>query len=195
MASTGEVQAALANGDFKMETIQSPADGTGHLTAGQFSGTQLGANEEGVVATLEVGADDPVNGEAAILGHPKQLASAFERTNTDFARPKLDVELTGGGEPAGQVRVALKLGKKQTASSDPYQMEPRAEGSVDMNALGQANITQIKPLYVEDQLAGGGDYAGRGDFINVVILNGDTAQTYDVNDLECEIPVYHWDGR
>lgn len=196
MPTKGEVKAALNQGKFEEEWIQSPADGTGHLTAGQFSGTQLGANEEGTVAELQVGTDDPVPGEAVILGHVKSKLSAQERANTRAGRPQIDVELTGGGEPAGQVQVALKWASRATAAGEPYQMAPRAEDDLDMNALGAANVPQIIPLWVEDQLRGGSFQAGkRGDFLNIVILNGGTAQTFDVSDLECRIPVYHWDGR
>lgn len=206
MASAREVVRAFNAGLFEPETIRSPDGSDGHFTAGQFEETSLAADQEGVLAEIEVGADTPLAGaEAVVVGQflgsnpavPRgtDVGDKFLAGNTRQARPVVDLETAADGEPSGQVRVAVKAASQPTSTGKPYQMKPRLESDLDVNASG-VSITDIEPLTPQESMVNGElTYAGRGDFINVVVLQGSTGQQFGLDHSTIQLPVLVWDGR
>jgi hypothetical protein len=208
MATDREVARAFNAGLFEADTLESPNGNNGHFNSGQFDAVQLGADEEGVVATIQVGSDSPIeNAEAVVTGQflgtnpsvPRESeGDSFLAGNTQVARPEIGLRDNGGAdESSGGVQVALKGSSRPTATSDPYNMRPRLEARTDTDPNG-ANLdaSDVDPLRPTESIRGGTlRTIGDGDHLNIVVLNGESAETYSLSNSIISIPILKWTGR
>jgi len=76
-------------------------------------------------------------------------------------------------------------------------MRPRLEARTDTDPNG-ANLdaSDVDPLRPTESIRGGTlRTIGDGDHLNLVVLNGESAETYSLSNSIISIPILKWTGR
>lgn len=202
--TSSQIATALAQGLYKPEVIKFESDGN----AGQFGdgSTALGADENGVLTYVEVGADAPLeDAKAAYIGQfmppnrhlPPQVrdraaGDQFLQGQTRGNRVKARLRTQGGADAQASARFGIGAHKSSTAST-PNVL--RLQDYQDHDPNGVSNDTEIPVLTVEDF---GWQAVAEGEYISVIANPGATgAQTYDYDEgsSTLHLPVLCWDGR
>lgn len=192
--ATSKVQRALRQGLFERVVITDS-----QMNNGQFHNTQLGADEQGVLAEIQVGEDTPVDDALALIvgvytsGPPnmpggENLGDSFISGQTIKGRSTFEIQTDTDGDVNVDTRVGLG-GHKQATVADDNVLEFRREEEV--NTTDQS-IVEIEPVTPWDT---GHAIIGDGGFLTLVVDPGANAQTFGFDHCSVRIEALKWDGR
>lgn len=195
--TTGQVRKAVKRGLFEPDRLY-----VSDLQGGQFDGTQLSADDSGVVGYVEIGNHDPFADSVAVLvgqflGERPEVPPAVEEANDgdkflagNTSQARADIDLNEAADDANKSAKWWLAGAK-----DETEKKPRLTGVIRnqlMDTSYTAGITEHEPI-----TPGSGRLSpvGDGEYVNWVADPGaGGAETYSLSDSSGFWPVLTWDG-
>lgn len=193
--TTSQAARALRNGLFQSETLTDA-----QFSGGQFDGSSLSSDTEGVVAEIQVNSDSPIDDALAVLvgqyiSGPRNQpggrsdGDSFVAGQTIRARPDLQLNVSGGGLAQDSATMRICGGKKPTSKATALMNERSVE---ETNSSDQ-NREDIDPL---EPWESNNTFVGDGEYITLVANPGSSgSQTYSLSDSTFRVPILYWDGR